>query len=95
MIRINADEARRLVQGGATLLDVRTPQEYGQAHLPGAVNLPLDALQSARGCIPDHAAPVVVYCHSGARAARAAAVLEAGGWKQVYDLGPMDAWGKY
>lgn len=87
-MRISAAEARRLAARGALVLDVRTPQEYGDGHLPGAVNLPLSAITQARQVIGSTDRPVIVYC----RSARAAAVLTAGGWRQVYDLGGLSNW---
>ncbi len=83
-------EARRLVEDGATLLDVRTGEEYGDEHLPGAVNIPVDDLAARLGEVPQQH-PVVVYCRSGNRSARAARTLIDKGY-QVRDLGPMDAW---
>lgn len=83
-------EARRLVEAGATLLDVRTVEEFGDGHLPGAVNIPVDELAARLGEVPEQR-PVVVYCRSGNRSARAAKVLVEKGY-QVRDLGPMDAW---
>ena len=66
-MRISAAEARRLAARGALVLDVRTPQEYGDGHLPGAVNLPLSAITQARQVIGSTDRPVIVYCRSGAR----------------------------
>lgn len=86
----NGGEARRLVEAGATLLDVRTGEEFGDEHLPGAVNIPVDDLAARLGEVPQQR-PVVVYCRSGNRSARAARVLAEQGY-QVRDLGPMDAW---
>ncbi|MCI6247427.1 rhodanese-like domain-containing protein [bacterium] len=91
-MRISAAEVRRLAARGALVLDVRTPQEYGDGHLPGAVNLPLSAITQARQVIGSTDRPVIVYCRSGARSARAAAVLTAGGWRQVDDLGGLSNW---
>jgi len=83
-------EARRLVERGATLLDVRTEQEFGDEHLPEAVNVPVDELAARLGEVPQQR-PVVVYCRSGGRSARAARILVTAGY-QVHDLGPIDAW---
>ena len=65
---------------GAVLLDVRTPEEYRQGHVPGSVNLPLDRLtELAVG----KDKPLFVYCHSGARSSQACAWLSRNGWKAV------------
>jgi len=56
------------------LLDVRTPKEFAEGHLPGAVNIPHDQLASRLSEIDrDHW--VLVYCRSGARASIAERVL--------------------
>ena len=64
----------------AVLLDVRTPEEYRAGHLPGAVNLPLDRLNTID--IPAER-PIFAYCHSGARSARACSWLERAGYRTV------------
>ena len=87
---VDGARAHELVASGATLLDVRTPEEFAAGHIDGAVNVPVDEVGSRLSGIP-HDEPVVVYCHSGRRAARAAQTLSQNGY-QVYNLGPMSAW---
>jgi phage shock protein E len=87
---ITLEQARTLQAQGARLVDVRTPEEFAAGHLPGAVNLPVDALEGrAAAELAPTDAPVVVYCRSGKRSARAAAVLGKLGFGQVHDLGAM------
>jgi phage shock protein E len=88
---VDSGEARRLVEQGALLLDVRTPAEFAGGHLEGAVNLPVDQI-SRRGQELDRARPVVVYCRSGARSAAAARSLRSLGVERVEDLGAMSNW---
>lgn len=59
---LNRDELTlRMTAGEVTLLDVRPPAEYTSAHLPGAINIPIDELEDRLGEIP--AGPeVVAYC---------------------------------
>ena len=57
----------------AVLLDVRTPEEYAEGHIPGSVNQPLERMQSYDG---DVSAPIFAYCRRGARSARAVALLK-------------------
>ena len=53
----------------ATFLDVRTPTEFEEGHIPGATNVPLDQLLASQDKLPaDHDALIVVYCKSGWRA---------------------------
>lgn len=72
---------------GALLLDVRTPQEYREGHVPGSINLPLQEIQGAGRVIPDKATPVFLYCRSGARSGEATRFLEQMGYSKVKNIG--------
>ena len=56
------------------ILDVRTPGEFAQKHLPSAVNIPVEELKGRIDEVPVDR-PVVVYCRSGMRAGNAGAML--------------------
>ncbi len=89
--------AHRLVSEGALLLDVRTPSEYADRHLQGAVNVPVDNLQSrsedlAKLTGGDKKKAIVVYCAAGRRAARAKKLLLDEGYERVTNLGGIDDW---
>jgi rhodanese-related sulfurtransferase len=74
------------------VLDVRTPQEYAEGHVPGAVNVPYDQLASRLAEVPKDK-DVVLYCKSGRRAGIAAETLTANGYKRLSHLeGDMPAW---
>ncbi|MBK6348379.1 MAG: rhodanese-like domain-containing protein [Steroidobacteraceae bacterium] len=74
------------------VLDVRTPQEYAEGHVPGAVNVPYDQLASRLAQVPKDK-DVVLYCKSGRRAGIAADVLAANGYTRLSHLeGDMPAW---
>ena len=88
---ISGQQARELVAGGAQLIDVRTPTEFGQAHIEGARNIPVDLLSSRLDELAKNK-PVVVYCRSGARSTRAATLLRSKGFTAVHNLGSMGAW---
>lgn len=83
--------ARELVAKGATLLDVRTSEEFCERHLPGAANIPVQELSVRLHELPAGERPVVVYCRSGGRSAMAAELLTRAG-HQVLDIGAMDNW---
>lgn len=85
-------EARRRVQAGARLVDVRTPAEFAAGHIDGAVNVPVQELVDRRAELGPPSTSVVVYCGSGRRSAHAAALLREAGFDSVFDLGPMSAW---
>jgi rhodanese-related sulfurtransferase len=74
------------------LLDVRTPEEYAEGHIAGAVNVPYDQLATRLAEVPKDK-DVVLYCRSGRRAGIAADVLAANGYKRLAHLeGDMIAW---
>jgi rhodanese-related sulfurtransferase len=74
------------------LLDVRTPQEYAEGHIAGAVNVPYDQLATRLAEVPKDK-DVVLYCRSGRRAGIAADVLAANGYTRLSHLeGDMSAW---
>jgi phage shock protein E len=74
------------------VLDVRTPQEYAEGHVPGAVNVPHDQLASRLAEVPKDK-DVVVYCRSGRRSDLAADVLATHGYSRVFRLeGDMQKW---
>ncbi len=76
------------------ILDVRTPDEYSAGHVPGAINIPHTELSHNLSQIIEHKhKPVVVYCHSGRRAAIAQAILAEAGFDQLFHLtGDMVGW---
>lgn len=88
----NKAEARRLVEQGALLVDVRTPEEFARGHLPNAVNLPVDQLPARYRELGPPEKPLVLYCRSGARSGRALRFLKDKGYTTVVNLGPMSAW---
>ena len=63
---IDRDEVRRLVEGGAQLVDVLPANEYEGDHLPGAINMPLRRLEEEARSVLDPGRSVVVYCSDSA-----------------------------
>ena len=76
----------------AVLLDVRTPDEYRQGHIPGSKNVPLQSLDKVTSFVNNQDTPVFVYCHSGARSAQAVSVLEGMGYTNVKNIGGIAAY---
>lgn len=60
--QIDQEEARRLMAQGAQIIDVLPAREYGEDHLPGAVNLPLRRIEADARRVLDPGRPIVVYC---------------------------------
>lgn len=83
---IGCAKARELVSKGGQLVDVRSPEEFRQTGLPGAVNLPLHTLPLKVGEL-DTNRPVIVYCLSGGRSGQAQALLRTMGFTNVFNLG--------
>lgn len=73
------------------LVDVRTPNEFKEGHIAGAVNIDLQQLSRRLDELP-HDQPIVLYCRSGSRSATAANLLTQAGYDNVYDLGGVIAW---
>ena len=72
---------------GTILLDVRTRNEYVQGHIDGSTLVPLDQLSASLTQIAATEAPVIIICHSGARASTAATALRRAGKPDVHVLG--------
>ena len=77
---------------GAVLLDVRTPQEYGEGHIPGSKNAPLDTLGTQAAVPAGKEAPLFVYCYSGARSRRAVQLLARMGYVNAKNIGGIAAY---
>ena len=90
---VSAAQAAAMAADGAVLLDVREPHEWQAGHAPKARHIPLGQLARRAGEVPQDRA-VVTVCRSGARSARAAALLARDG-RQVSNLGGgMHAWAR-
>jgi len=86
---MDAEEAREYLasrgEGTFTLLDVRSPGEYEEEHIPGATLLPLPQLNDQYQEL-DPEKPTLVYCAIGGRSRVAAQLLSGRGFKEVYNL---------
>lgn len=88
-----ADTKALMDSEDVTLLDVRTQEEYSEAHIEGALLVPYDEISQHTDVLPaDKDAPVIVYCRSGSRASAAAQTLLGMGYTQVYNLGGLSNW---
>ncbi|HLK10541.1 MAG TPA: iron-sulfur cluster assembly protein [Candidatus Binatia bacterium] len=75
------------------VLDVRTPAEYAQGHIPGARLIPLDELEDRLGELPARGARMLVTCAAGGRSAAACETLGRHGWIDLLNLaGGMHRW---
>ncbi len=91
--KVNCSEMKEIMEqdGNARLIDVRTVEEFNEGHLDDAMNIPLDSVDSIQvfdSILPTET-PIIVYCRSGQRSARAKEELIKLGYLKVYDLGAM------
>jgi phage shock protein E len=98
-IRVKAEQAQRVIEMDSELviLDVRTPEEYAEGHLPGAILMNyFDADFKKRLEILDKDKHYLVYCRSGGRSGKATAMMQELGFYDVLDLeGGIGAWKKW
>jgi len=76
---------------GASVLDVRNPDEYSAAHVPGAVLIPLGELDQRHGEIPE-GDPLYVICAVGGRSLAATKALVDAGYRAVSVSGGTKGW---
>jgi rhodanese-related sulfurtransferase len=88
------DADKLLAEGGVLLIDVRTPKEFNEGHIPNAKLVPITELSKRMHELSaDKTQPVLVYGGSDARSAKAAHTLYRNGFKDVYNLsGGLRAW---
>lgn len=73
---------------GAILIDVREKDEYDEGHLDNAINVPYTKVVELLKDY-DKDTPIIVYCRSGNRSAKAYQSLQAAGYTNLYDLGAI------
>ena len=75
------------------ILDVRTPEEFVQRHIPGAINVPNEIIETqALSQLPDKDQLILVYCRSGNRSKQASEKLVALGYTNVVEFGGINDW---
>lgn len=87
---INAPEFRQLIESTKSiqLVDVRTPEEFQNGHIPGAILIDVKSADFKRLAEEklNKELPVAVYCRSGMRSLKAANQLKEKGFKPIYNL---------
>ena len=74
----------------ATIVDVRTPDEFAGEHFPGAINITLDEVANRINDFRDFRKPIVAYCRSGNRSGMAVAMLNQNGITGAINGGGLD-----
>ena len=93
--QISMDEAITMMEeeSGYIILDVRTPEEFADKHIPGAVNIPNETIGPEEiPELPDKDQLILVYCRSGNRSKQASEKLAALGYTNVVEFGGINSW---
>lgn len=90
-LEVDLDTFAQAHAGGATVLDVRNPDEYQTAHVPGAVLIPLTDLAARQEEIPE-GDPLYVICAAGGRSLTATKALVDAGYRAVSVAGGTNGW---
>ena len=93
--QINMDEAITMMEeeSGYIILDVRTPEEFAEKHIPGALNIPNETIGTEEiPELPDKDQLILVYCRSGNRSKQASEKLVALGYTNVVEFGGILDW---
>ena len=89
MSNYSCDDIRQTLDAGATLLDVRTTDEFKVGRLPNAKNIPLAILPILAHEHMERDEPVLIYCRSGGRAVIAEKILASLGFTDVTSIGSI------
>jgi rhodanese-related sulfurtransferase len=92
---ISPKEAKERLASGEKvfLIDVRTPEEYKEGHIPKSILVPLDSLRGKiEKAVPQKDSEIIVYCRSGARAGTGQSELIKMGYTNVKNLGGIMSW---
>lgn len=88
---VSVDELATLIGKGIVVIDVRSPEEYAEGHVPGARLLPLEQIGERAGEVPTDC-DVYLICRSGGRSARALGILNAHGRRGFNVAGGTLGW---
>ena len=93
--QISQEEAAWIMaeETGFIVLDVRTQEEYDEAHIPGAINIANETIGTAEITeLPDKDQMLLVYCRTGRRSKEASEKLAKIGYTNVYEFGGIETW---
>ena len=93
--QIRMDEAITMMEeeSGYIILDVRTPEEFADKHIPGAINIPNETIGAEEiPELPDKDQLILVYCRSGNRSKQASEKLVALGYTGIVEFGGINDW---
>ena len=93
--QISMDEAVTMMEeeSGYIILDVRTPEEFRERHIPNAINIPNETIGSEDiQELPDKEQLILVYCRSGNRSKQASGKLAELGYTNIVEIGGINDW---
>ena len=93
--QISMDEAITMMETESNyiILDVRTPEEFAEKHIPHAFNIPNEAIGTAEiPELPDKGQLILVYCRSGNRSKQASEKLVRLGYTNIVEFGGINDW---
>ena len=94
-VNIKAEEAKQIMdsQEGYIILDVRTQEEYDEGHIPGAIQISHEEIETrAEQVLTDKDQLILVYCRSGRRSKIAAEALAELGYTNIREFGGIIDW---
>ena len=94
-VNITAQEAKEIMdsQEGYIILDTRAQEEYDEGHIPGAINIPNEAIGTTEiPKLPKKDQLILVYCRSGNRSKQASGKLAALGYTNIVEFGGINSW---
>ena len=94
---IGTDEAKRMIDAGVTIIDVRQPDEWNRGHIAEAILVPLNGIYSFGKALKDLDLPedqeIIFTCAAGQRSASASEIAMVAGFKKIYNLANgMNGW---
>ena len=93
--QVNMDEAITMMEeeSGYIILDVRTPEEFAEKHIPGAINVANETIGTDEiPELPDKDQLILVYCRSGNRSKKASEKLVRLGYTNIVEFGGINDW---
>ena len=93
--QVNMDEAITMMEEGSgyIILDVRTPEEFAERHIPGAINVANETIGTDEiPELPNKDQLILVYCRSGNRSKQASEKLVALGYTNIVEFGGINDW---
>ena len=93
--QVSMDEAISMMEKESNyiILDVRTPEEFSEKHIPNAINIPNETIGTEEiPDLPDKDQLILVYCRSGNRSKQASEKLVKLGYTNIVEFGGINDW---